>query len=79
MSVAIGNQPVGAGSAPFHGAIDEVAIFDRGLAPSEISVLYLGIDPVAPVPALDGAVRWLLVALVSLLGMAVARRFGPRR
>lgn len=39
LSVAIGNQPQGAGSRPFDGVIDEVHIYDRALNASELTEL----------------------------------------
>jgi streptogramin lyase len=40
VAVAIGNQPLGAGSKPFDGLIDEVQIYSRALSPAEIIALY---------------------------------------
>jgi hypothetical protein len=42
VSAAIGNQPAGAGDAPFHGSIDDVRIYDRALTPLEIKALASG-------------------------------------
>ncbi len=39
VSAAIGNQPVGAGSRPFDGLIDEVRIYNRALTGLEITAL----------------------------------------
>jgi len=39
VGAAIGNQPAGAGSAPFDGLIDDVRIYNRALTPVEISAM----------------------------------------
>jgi cysteine-rich repeat protein len=39
---AIGDQPTGAGSAPFHGPIDDVRIYDRALSLLEVQALASG-------------------------------------
>ncbi|MEM7167973.1 MAG: FG-GAP-like repeat-containing protein [Planctomycetota bacterium] len=39
VAVALGNQPTGAGDRPFHGALDEVAIYGRALTPEEVAAL----------------------------------------
>lgn len=42
VSAALGNQPVGAGSRPFDGFIDDVYIYDRALSSAEIIKLMNG-------------------------------------
>lgn len=42
----IGDNPSGAGSRPFDGVIDEVALFDRALTPQQIAAIYrAALDP----------------------------------
>jgi hypothetical protein len=55
------------GSAPFHGAIDEVEIFDRALDPSGISAIYLGTTAVEAVPSLSFNARVLAFVIIVLL------------
>jgi hypothetical protein len=74
VGVTLGEQTTGAGSAPFHGAIDEVGIFARALDSSEVAALYLGAGPPAGVPALGHPARWLFAILLLLVGRGLATR-----
>lgn len=48
---AIGNQPLGAGSRPFDGCIDDMRVYDRALTPTEI--MGLAAVPAAPIALPD--------------------------
>jgi hypothetical protein len=58
VNMAIGNQPDGAENRPFDGIIDDVAIWNRPLAPGEIGELMANGVPAAVEPGGKLAITW---------------------